>query len=541
MNIAKLGLSGGESMPRAGTGTVPASGHPMFGETLHFRLQLASSTAKLATLDGMAGMAGMVAGTAPAFPGLETLELNALPERISFAAPEGESVDRATEEFVDTDELAPTLALLAPIVDTAPSTNFVVIGTGEIPTRAASLASITTASASATGMVTGETGDERPAGQLAANAVAPEEVLADPDGDVAALLRRVRTAGTERAPVQTVAADVDRTASGRQPETAAADIEPRLDQVQGPGAHARQPAPDLARFRAASAAVANAAAEAASYGDKPAAATAPAPDQPLVAASVSDPRVGGAMRQNDDFATSRIRGGSATLRSTARIDAPDAGRELDLTGMEPGTVEDTPFQRQVATSVVDVRAGHATPLVAQHAAGTNADPASLETGTRSDNTQTLPLDQRFSDRLGAMVGAAMGNATLKDGMLRLQVTPDHLGPIEIEMDSSGLSDRLQITVESEAVRQAVAQAQGRIEQELRQAGARLAGIDVALRDSGADAQGNAQTNAHTNSQADTDGRRPGPATNHDTASTAPDAAELRSAPGGGEAGNVLYA
>lgn len=526
MNIAKFGFSGGDTASRLGTGTVPASGGDMFGDTLPFRLQLASSTAKLATVDGMA--AAPVDGAVAAFRGFGSFELTDLPERIAFADAEDDAAEQPNFEGAESSELAPTLALLAPIVD-APARNDAAIGAGHSTVRAAS---------STTAMIAGEPGDGDLEAQVPAATRTTEEALADPDGDMVAMLRRVRAAGTatDRASVQSIATIA---------ENAPADVAPRLDQVQGLGVQTRAAALEMARVRpaATSAEFRTAEAPISPDGELPVAATESAArviEPRMGASSIADLRVGGNMRQPGDVTISRVRGTAAAERSMTSGDTSGVDYELDVSTTRSATVEDTPLARQVTAPATEMRAGQAAPFAVNLAAASGADQPSAEAGTRTEAAQTIPLDQRFGERLGAMVGTAMGNATLKDGMLRLQVTPDHLGPIEIEMDTSGASERLQITVENEAVRQAIAQAHARIEQELRQAGAKLAGIDVALRDAGGDAQGNAQTN----SQADTDGRRPGSAISHETGPAGADGSDLiddRFAPRPGQPGNILYA
>jgi hypothetical protein len=119
----------------------------------------------------------------------------------------------------------------------------------------------------------------------------------------------------------------------------------------------------------------------------------------------------------------------------------------------------------------------------------------------------IPFDQQFGPRVGSAISAAMNSMAVKDGTLLLQIAPDHLGKLEIAIDQA--SERLHITTENESVRSAIAQAHGRIEQELRSAGHRML-VDVAARDSAATSQngtagqqhqaGQSEANAQSQSQ-----------------------------------------
>ncbi|WP_156851863.1 flagellar hook-length control protein FliK [Novosphingopyxis baekryungensis] len=119
----------------------------------------------------------------------------------------------------------------------------------------------------------------------------------------------------------------------------------------------------------------------------------------------------------------------------------------------------------------------------------------------------IPFDQQFGPRVGSAISAAMNSMAVKDGTLLLQIAPEHLGKLEIAIDQG--SERLHITTENESVRSAIAQAHGRIEQELRSAGHRML-VEVAARDSAATSQngtagqqhqaGQSEANAQSQSQ-----------------------------------------
>ncbi len=159
----------------------------------------------------------------------------------------------------------------------------------------------------------------------------------------------------------------------------------------------------------------------------------------------------------------------------------------------------------------------------------------------------IPFDQQFGPRVGSAISAAMNSMAVKDGTLLLQIAPEHLGKLEIAIDQG--SDRLHITTENESVRSAIAQAHGRIEQELRSAGHRMQ-VDVAARDSAATSQngtagqqhqaGQSEANAQSQSQSQgqarvghRDSRSPGGQTN--------DAPLPGPAPGQRPSSNIHYA
>lgn len=134
-------------------------------------------------------------------------------------------------------------------------------------------------------------------------------------------------------------------------------------------------------------------------------------------------------------------------------------------------------------------------------------PAQASTATPQNlpTAATVPFDHNFGQRIGGAISAAMSAMSIKNGAILLQITPEGFGKLEIALDRK--MERLQITTENEAVRGAIAQAHGRIEHELRQAGQRITTIDVATRDgatrhdgNGGSEQRNGQGNAQGNAQ-----------------------------------------
>ena len=157
----------------------------------------------------------------------------------------------------------------------------------------------------------------------------------------------------------------------------------------------------------------------------------------------------------------------------------------------PGADNPTP-QTQMPTNAAHLTQPIQLPSAAPHASASSAQtpPAAAMFAPATP----IPFDRQFGQRLGGAIGAAMNAMTVKDGMLLLQISPDRLGKIEIAIDKG--NDRMQITTDNEAVRGAIAQAHGRIEQELRAVGHRIGSIDVETRDSAANAQtGNNQAGA----------------------------------------------
>ncbi len=182
---------------------------------------------------------------------------------------------------------------------------------------------------------------------------------------------------------------------------------------------------------------------------------------------------------------------------------------------------------------------HMAPVPGQLADVPSAPPPSTATPFSGTPFASVPFDRRFGQRIGGAIGAAMNAITVKDGVMLLQITPERLGRVSIALDTT--TERLHITAENEAVRGAIAQAHGRIEQDLRHAGQRLAAIEVESRDTRSDlsqgGQNGAQQRGH-NPAAQGPGRASGGARGDAPGhADRPAAAPTRAAP----AHNIFYA
>ncbi len=196
--------------------------------------------------------------------------------------------------------------------------------------------------------------------------------------------------------------------------------------------------------------------------------------------------------------------GRAADRSHAAIDhaagpvtdlpkAPEAPR-ADTGSADTGRNLSPPNSQPAMSQQGDAAATLIQNYQASFAAQTHASAASGLSQPQATPAAFIPFDQQFGQHVAAAIGSAINAMSVKNGMLMLQVTPERLGRIEIEIDPA--MDRLQITTESEAVRGAIAQAHGRIEQELRFAGQRITTIDVTARDTATGQSQHGPTDQH---------------------------------------------
>jgi len=74
-------------------------------------------------------------------------------------------------------------------------------------------------------------------------------------------------------------------------------------------------------------------------------------------------------------------------------------------------------------------------------------------------------------------------------MVRMQISPEHLGRIDIEMLAGPERDHVRITTEHDAVRDTLVQSQVRLEQDLRNSSQRNADVTVELRQQSPGTQG----------------------------------------------------
>lgn len=448
------------SLAQPKTGTLPASEEAMFGDTLPFRLQLASTTAPVMGSESLATSMCAASGE-----GRFTLESGAPQSLEDLPAMLG-LVDQARpgDEFDYSDNELPLDVGLVPGLSASHAetitgkVDLVVTTHARAPAPHASLAATTSAegahvsaaaldgdgfdlSTPAPGVAVRNT----PSATATSADILPERPFppgrpAEPTPDtgksIADALSRANSNASELAP-GFESAEQSRTIAAEKTAARTADSVPapfaQAPRIEGDGRPAIAGSRDAAPLAA-----------------------------PSDAGMAGDTSQDSASRR--EFAPRRTENGDQTSPQTPPQTARGFAESFDAMMQQPAT----------------------PPQQTARAANTPADiPV---TGS------SIPLDQQFGQRLSTALGAAMSTMTINDGRIRLQVAPDHLGLIDIEFDRSGPNERLSITVENEAVRQAVAQAQGRIDMDLRQAGTRLAGIDVAMRDSATDGSANDPAN-----------------------------------------------
>lgn len=99
--------------------------------------------------------------------------------------------------------------------------------------------------------------------------------------------------------------------------------------------------------------------------------------------------------------------------------------------------------------------------------------------------ETLAFDAAFIGNVETQISRVMGGAQ----MVRMQIMPEHLGRIDIEMLAGPDRDQVRLVTEHDAVRDTLVQSQVRLEQDLRQNGQRHAEVTVELRQQSAGTQG----------------------------------------------------
>ncbi|WOE74770.1 flagellar hook-length control protein FliK [Alterisphingorhabdus coralli] len=137
-----------------------------------------------------------------------------------------------------------------------------------------------------------------------------------------------------------------------------------------------------------------------------------------------------------------------------------------------------PVQQAPSAPLTSVEARVETPNPLPFQPVSAASPATeMRAATTSLPQANTPIafDNRFADRIAQEV--AMISKT--DRGISLQVTPERLGTINIEIMQGANGDTVRMTAEDADVRQIIAQAQSRIEQEMRQAGQKLSSFEVA--------------------------------------------------------------
>lgn len=146
--------------------------------------------------------------------------------------------------------------------------------------------------------------------------------------------------------------------------------------------------------------------------------------------------------------------------------------------------------------------------------------------------ETLAFDAAFIGNVETQISRVMGGGQ----MVRMQIMPEHLGRIDIEMLAGPDRDQVRLVTEHDAVRDTLVQSQVRLEQDLRQNGQRHADVTVELRQQSAGTQGGStqqqrgQAGSEGSAQRDAAQRQ-----NAGTASDTPTPAQRR------PRGNVRYA
>ncbi|MDM7927750.1 flagellar hook-length control protein FliK [Blastomonas fulva] len=99
--------------------------------------------------------------------------------------------------------------------------------------------------------------------------------------------------------------------------------------------------------------------------------------------------------------------------------------------------------------------------------------------------ETLAFDAGFVGNVETQIARVVGGGQ----MVRMQISPEHLGRIDIEMLAGPERDHVRITTEHDAVRDTLVQSQVRLEQDLRANNQRSADVTVELRQQSPGAQG----------------------------------------------------
>lgn len=112
--------------------------------------------------------------------------------------------------------------------------------------------------------------------------------------------------------------------------------------------------------------------------------------------------------------------------------------------------------------------------------------APLATGSaETAPLETLAFDADFVGSVETQIARVIGGGQ----MVRMQISPEHLGRIDIEMLAGPERDHVRITTEHDAVRDTLVQSQVRLEQDLRNGSQRTADVTVELRQQSPGAQG----------------------------------------------------
>lgn len=159
-----------------------------------------------------------------------------------------------------------------------------------------------------------------------------------------------------------------------------------------------------------------------------------------------------------------------------------AKTSFDLSALDPnidmGAMQKDAFN-SASLSANPVVTGNESAVLGQFPSAVTppqSSPASLSgTALFAQSETPVQLDQSFAERIGKEI--AMMTKTERG--ISLQISPANLGVINIEIMAGADGDRVRLTSENMDVRQMILQTQARIEQDMRQAGQKIAGFEVA--------------------------------------------------------------
>lgn len=114
--------------------------------------------------------------------------------------------------------------------------------------------------------------------------------------------------------------------------------------------------------------------------------------------------------------------------------------------------------------------------------------------------ETLAFDAGFIGNIETQISRVANGGQ----MVRMQIMPEHLGRIDIEMLAGPDRDQVRLVTENDTVRDTLIQSQVRLEQDLRQNGQRNTDVTVELRQQSAGAQGGSAQQQQPRGQGGTD-------------------------------------
>lgn len=233
------------------------------------------------------------------------------------------------------------------------------------------------------------------------------------------------------------------------------------------------------------------------------AATSPQPAPPIMAAPVSGPRPASPASQPlQGTAKTAMTAGknahadAASLRSMMAQDvmrpADSASNILEQAQTHSGISDSAELDANPAApsqNTAQTTSSATTPFALNH-----IQPAAVQQPVTTNAATPLPqssipvpLDSQFAERISQEI--AMINRTERG--IALQVTPERLGTINIEIMAGENGDMVRLTAQDPEIRQLILQTQAKIEQDMRQAGQKIASFEV-TGDSASDRSGHNQ-------------------------------------------------